>query len=81
MKVNPHRIPATQADVRKARNEGIKVACKVCLFVLRNYFGFGEKRLTRFWNEVEGICEEIGSGQAKLSDIDEALGEYGIEVD
>ena len=79
-KTNPHRRPATQADVRKARNEGIRIAFKICMFVLRNYFGFGEKRLTRFWEYVYGVCNEIGTGQAKEADLDQALIEYNIRV-
>lgn len=82
MKVNPRRRPATQADVTKARNEGISVACKVTLFVLRNYFGFGKTRLIRFWNHFESMCEEIGRGELKISEVDQVLlDEYGIEVD
>lgn len=82
MKTNPRRRPATQADVTKARNEGIRIACKVTLFVLRNYFGFGKTRLVRFWDHFESMCEEIGRGELKVKDIDQALlDEYGIEVD
>lgn len=78
---NPHRRPATQADVRKARNEGIRAAAVVCMFVLREYFGFGKSRLTRFWTEFERLALEIGRGETKLSDVEAALrDDYGIEV-
>lgn len=82
MKVNPHRRPATQADVKKARDEGIRIACKVTLFVLRNYFGFGEKRLRRFWGYFEDYAVDIGNGKLKIAEVDAVLmDEYGIEVD
>lgn len=81
-KTNPHRIPTTQADVRKARNEGIRIALVICMFVLRNYFGFGKTRLIRFWDHVTSMADEYGRGEFKLSELLEVLErEYGIVVD
>lgn len=84
-KTNPRRRPATQADVNKARkqatDQGVAAATAIVMFVLREKFGFGKVRLTRFWNEVNSLAEDVSSGEVKLDDIMDVLrDEYDIEI-
>lgn len=80
-KVNPNRKPATQADVQKARAAGIKAATAIMMYVMREKFGFGTKRLTRLWDEVSSLSEEMIDGRVKLDEItDVLLNEYGIDI-
>lgn len=51
------------------------------MFVLREKFGFGKVRLTRFWNEVDSLSEDVIKGEVKIEEIEEVLlNEYGIDV-
>lgn len=80
-KVNPHRQPRTEADVRKAREQGTNIAAAIFLFVMREKFGWGEKRLTRLWTEIDSFAQDVASGQVKITDIFAVLrDEYGINI-
>ena len=84
-KVNPHRRPATQADVDKAkewaRDRAVSATTAIVMFVLREKFGFGKKRLTRFWDEVNSLSEDVISGAVKVEEIEEVLlNEYEINL-
>lgn len=85
MKLNPRRKPASQADVKKAadkaKNEAVATACAIFMFVMREKFGWGEKRLTRLWNEVNSLAVQVSNGEVKVAEIEAVLrDEYGIEV-
>ena len=84
-KINPRRRPVTQADLDKAkkwaRDEAIETIGVITMFTLRDVFGFGEKRLRRFWNAFLSLCEDVASGQVPIEDIKGALkDEYNIDV-
>lgn len=80
-KLNPRRRPATQADVKKARDEGTNIAAAIFLFVMREKFGWGKKRLTRLWREIESMAVDITSGQVKIMDVKKVLrDEYDIDI-
>ena len=55
-RVNPHRRPATLADVQKAKkaaqNEAVTTAWAIFFSALRDKEGFGYTRLRRVWDET-----------------------------
>lgn len=84
-RINPRRRPATKADVEKAKkyaqDKSIAATSAIVMFVLREKFGFGKVRLTRFWNEVDSLSEDVIKGEVKIEEIEEVLlNEYGIDV-
>lgn len=84
-KVNPRRKPASQADVKKAKEEAyhkaVNAVAAISMFVLRDKFGFGMKRLTRFWVELDSLSEDVANGVVKVEDIEDVLfDEYNINI-
>lgn len=81
-RVNPHRRPATLADVEKAKREAqvqaVTSVWAVFFTALRDKEGFGEKRLRRVWEEVNYLSDSIAQGYVKLSDLVAELEDYGI---
>ena len=76
-KVNPRRRPATQADVDKAREEAktfaLDAAIAICAQANHDVFGFGKKRMKRWWDYVESLSEDVLDGQTTIPEIQEAL--------
>ena len=84
-RVNPHRRPATLADVQKAKkaaqNEAVTTAWAIFFSALRDKEGFGYTRLRRVWDEVNYISDSIDKGYVKLDDLVNELAEYGITLE
>lgn len=80
-KVNPCRKPATQADVSKARDEGLELAMAIMLSVLCDKEGYDVDSMQRVWQEVNDLSESITKRYVKVSDLIETLlNDYGIEI-
>lgn len=84
-KVNPRRVPASQADLKKAKKEATDNAVTFCwaiLFtVMRDKEGWGEKRLRRLWREVNALSDSIDRGYVSIPDLVDTLKrEGGIEL-
>lgn len=84
-KVNPRRIPATKADVEKAKRQtqdiAITSAWAIFFSVLRDKEGFGYKRLRRVWDGVNYLSDSIGKGYVDIDDLVNELKEYGITLE
>lgn len=83
-KTNPKKIPKTQADCKKAFEEGVRAgcfnACAIFLTVLLDKYGFSGK-INEVWNDVTKLSEEIGEGRVRVSDLKKVLlDEYRIHV-
>lgn len=83
-KKSPQSLPATQADVRRARSKGIDdgvtMACVIILSVLSDKFDFAD-RIADLWKEVNKLSEEVKESRVSVSDLRHMLSkEYGIEV-
>lgn len=83
-KVNPNKIPKTQADVNRAKEEGINmgVHCATAIFfnVLLDKFD-GDKIALDVWKEIIKLSEEVKEGRVKIPEIVRMLKEeYNIEV-
>lgn len=72
-KVNPHRKPATQADVNRAESEAVASAMAIFFTVLRDKERYTVEDLQRVWKEVEYLSDSISNGFVKLSDLTQAL--------
>lgn len=81
-KVNPRKIPATQADVHKAKkeaeNEAIRIAWAIMFTCLRDKEGWGMVRLRRLWGEIENLSDSIVKGYVTITDLMTVLEEDGI---
>ena len=84
-KLNPRRRPATQAEVDKARDEGVRTGTNfglvIFLTVMRDKEGYGPARLMRLWREIEELCDSVSKGYVKIDDMSAALlAEAGIRI-
>jgi hypothetical protein len=82
-KVNPNRIPATKADVEKAKkqavDEAVSFAWAVFFTVMRDKEGYGTKvRLPRLWARVRDLIDSITKGYVSVADLKEELKKQGI---
>lgn len=76
-KVNPHRRPASQADVerakRKAQDEAIMLAWSILFTVLRDKEGYDLDGLRRVWGEVDNLSDSIAKGYCTVTDLRNVL--------
>ena len=82
-KVNPNRIPATKADVEKAKkqavDEAVSFAWAVFFTVMRDKEGYGTRvRLPRLWARVRDLIDSITKGYVSVADLKEELKKQGI---
>ena len=83
-KTNPKKIPRTEADCKKAFEQGVNAgcfnACAIFLTVLLDHYGF-HGRIKEVWADVVKLSEEIGEGRVRVSDLKKVLlDEYHIRV-
>lgn len=84
---NPRRIPATQADVNKAREEGrhegyLKLLT-LFLWVWCEDFGASDDDVRRMGERIKFYAEEVASGRLRWKDIKEAMADehdWNIEL-
>ena len=84
-KVNPRRVPKTQADVDAARDKGIvdgvSYASALFMNVLLDKFSFDRDQIQEIWQEMGKLSESVLEGRVTIPDIKCMLKEeYGIEV-
>ena len=85
MKTNPKKIPRTQADVKKAFENGVKhgsdVTSIIFLTVLLDHFGFDQQRIIKCYHHVMKLAEEIADKDVSIADLTRVLlEEYNIKV-
>ena len=85
MKTNPRKLPATQADVKRARKEGqefgTRMATVLFLSVLLDKEGADGEIIRRVWNEINDLAQSVVDGYVNLHDLRKVLlDEYEIEV-
>ena len=70
MKTNPKRIPRSEADVRKARDDGIKdgsgFTSVIFLSVLTDKFGFDQQKIIMCYKAVMKLSEELAEIFGKI---------------
>ena len=83
-KTNPRKIPRTQEDVDRAREQGIldgvTNACAIMMTVLLDKFN-GADHIVQIWDEINKLSEEVKERRVSIADLRYTLlVEYGIEV-
>lgn len=86
MKVNPRRIPKTQADVEKAylrgRDAGTKGALTIMLYTLKDKYGWDDMRLQGFSDMFNYTVDSISRGYITETDLKSVIKvEYGLETE
>ena len=78
-KTNPRRIPATMADIKKAKQDAIEEAVgsalAIFLTVMRDKEGWGIKRLQRLWGEIGDLSDSLSLGYVDIKDLKRTLAE------
>lgn len=85
-KVNPKRIPRTQADVERAEKEGIdkgiKCALTIMLYTLHDKFAADDKQLQEFADAFNYTVDSINKGYVTEKDLLTCIrAEYQTEID
>lgn len=83
-KVNPKKIPATQADVDRAWKkgvlDGVGNASAIFLTVMVDKFN-GADYVRDVWLEINKLSEEIAERRVSVADLRRVLlDEYGVQV-
>ena len=86
MKVNPKKVPRSEADVIKARtlgyNEGIRGSLTIMLYTLKNDFAYTDEQLTAFADAFNYTVDSINRGYIKEQDLKTVIrDEYGTTVE
>lgn len=84
-KTNPRRVPATQADVKRAYQdgvtEGIERGIQLLLFTLIDKHDAPTDDIQQLARELNYTAESVSRGYIKWADIEETLKiEYEVEV-
>lgn len=84
-KTNPRRKPATQADIKRAKQEAQDkaISLAMCLFltVMKDKENASNEDLKRIWKEIEDLSDSVVQGYVDLNDLRTTLKEeYGIET-
>lgn len=72
-KVNPRRIPVSQAEVNRAKKDAtsnaIQYVWSLFFTVLRDKEGYTIDDLKRVWAEVEDLTDSVIKGYCTISDL------------
>ena len=72
-KINPRKIPRTQADVEKAyrrgQADGTKAAMTILLYVLKDKFGSSDEDITQLVEAFRSTIESIAGGYVSEADL------------
>lgn len=84
-KKNPHRIPATRADVdrarRMAKEEAADAAIAIMMTALMDKMGWSTEQVLELWGHVQEVSESIREGRITVPDLKDVLKqEAGIIV-
>lgn len=81
-KVNPRKVPLSQADVPKIRDEAIHLAFAIFLNVLKDNFGFDNDQIVFAWERADKLSQEAAEGRINLWDLVEVLREeHNIDLE
>lgn len=85
-KVNPNRRPASQADIKrakeKAKHDALVGTWAIFFSVMRDKEGYDTESLCRLWKEVNDRSEGIAQGYISIHDLIRSLAEEdGIRLE
>ena len=84
-KVNPHRRPATMADVNRAveqaTNDALAASAAIFLTVLCDKESADAEIIQRVWQEMQELSQSIIDGYVSVADLKDTLRkEYGVDI-
>lgn len=80
-RVNPRRIPVSQADINRARQDNITIAWAIIFSVLVDKEGFTPDDIARVWQETEDLADSLTKGYVNINDLQRTLEEeYKIQL-
>ena len=84
-KVNPHRQPATKADVERAKRSAVAKAIRqtqaIVFSALADKEDWDAEQLLKLWWEVKDLSDSIAQGYVKIPDLMDTLRqEYGVDL-
>lgn len=84
-RINPHKRPASQADVRRAekqaQDKAVNLAIAMFLTVMFDKFGFDAEQLQRVWKEVNSLSDSVAKGYVNMNDLIAVLDEeYNVKI-
>lgn len=74
-KVNPNRIPRTEADVKKAISFSVDCAWAIIMTVLRDKEGISNEQLRHMWDGVNELSDGVAKGYVSVQDLMKTLEE------
>lgn len=81
-KVNPRKIPLSQADVPKIRDEAIHLAFAIFLTVLKDDMNFDNDQIVYAWERADKLSKSAADGWVNLWDLVGVLKEeYNIDLE
>ena len=84
-KTNPHRRPATQADVKRAKRDAVVEAVRmtriITFSVLLDKYGLTQDDIVEIYERSNKLSDSIMEGRVSIADLACVLREeYGIEI-
>ena len=84
-RVNPHKRPASYADIVKAKkqtqDQAVNLAIALFLTVMFDKFGFDAEQLQRVWAEVNNLSDSVAKGYVNMKDLITVLDEeYNVQI-
>lgn len=84
-KVNPNRIPVTQADINRAKDQAMTLAMErilnLILFILKDKYDSPEEDVQHLNRDIEYYVNSIREGRLTWKDVEYAVRtEYNITV-
>lgn len=83
-KINPNKIPRTEADCKRALTEGIEIgtkhALKMALYILLDKHGAPAEDVRQLSDELAWLARAINDGKISWNFVDTVLRENHVEV-
>lgn len=84
-KPNPRKIPATKADIEKAKRKGTEEASTFAIAIifsaLTDKMGWTKEQLLELWGHVDYLSDSVAKGYVKVSQLVHTLKEeYGVKL-
>lgn len=86
-KINPRRRPASQADVKKAKDEAVSkaiVLAKALTFTALLDLGFLKtpEEVRAAWDKTKYLADSVNQGYCSIQDMyDTLIADYGVDLE
>lgn len=81
-KLNPHRQPRAESDLRRARSFGVTFGIHISLWAAKEYANLSDEQIEEMARGVKETAEHISAGRINFRDITSALeNDYDLKVE